>query len=120
MKKSTPNVGIIAYKPSGETLRFYLPVFDSFPHNIDFVFTHQHFAIGAIHDKVILTLFCTDGEGNSYYEKVDISTACKECTPLRLCIIKTDKRCILYVYSSPSYKGEFTLSEFFTQMINLI
>ena len=118
MKKLIPNVGIITYKPSGAPLRLYLPVLDSFPQNIDFVFTHQHFAIGAIHDKVILTLFCTDGEGNSYYEKVDISTACREHTPLRLCIIKMDKCCILYVYSDPSHKGLFPLSELFARIIN--
>ena len=118
--KNTCNVGVIAYTSSGSPFHFYIPVFDSFPKDIAFVFAHQHFVVGAINDKVLLTLFCANDEGDKYYEQLDVTKACREDAPLRLCIVKTSELCVLYAYSDSHHNGQFPLSTTFKQKAGLL
>lgn len=110
-------IGIIAYDCTGKRKIHHVPVFDSYPSDIEFACYYQNLKIDSVTDKIVIALICDDSEENQ--EHIDITAVCKEFSPIKFCIVRERENYVLYVYCDYWHNGTFKLSSSFLEQAGL-
>lgn len=107
-------IGIICHNYFGRRFDRFLPIYNSYPQNMDSICKYQHFNTGLIKEKIILTLFFIDNKYSKTYKKIDITNVCIQNSPMKLCIVKTEANYELLVYCNKALNGKFNISDYKT------
>lgn len=118
MNNFANSISVITYDIAGREADILIPIFDSYPEDMNFVCACQQFGTGASDKNVIITLVCTNKQGRRIKEDIDITDACKPNSPIRLCIVKTDMHYELITYCDYAHNGKFRLSDVFCSMMD--
>lgn len=110
MSNISKNIAVVAHDYTGRLFDLFIPVFDCYPKDMNYVCSSQNFKIHTDSDKVIITLACYDKDDNRIEEDIDISCVCKNQSLVKLCVVKSERTCELFVYRDSLHNCKFELS----------
>ena len=109
------SISIATYDLFGNRTFYSLPVFDSYPNDMNYVCSYQKFTIATCEDRILITLAHTRQDGYTTEEVVDLTDICVNNFPIKLCIVKSNGKCELVAYQDCIHHGIFKLPDSFIE-----
>ena len=112
------HASIATYDFYGKKTYCSIPIFDSYPHDIEYVCSNQRFTIDTNKKQILLNLSYTFADGLTAEEVVDLTEVCINNSPIKLCIVRTDDLYELVFYQDRIRNGKIKLSITLSPCIN--